>query len=115
MTRKAGPTPYRRTPLTTKATEGLAVLELIYGQGLSFRQAAQQLGMSATTCWRRHHWIQDWLLPGRYGVQAKCLPPQRGTRACPRGRPWIAELDDVGGPLHLDGRHMTASREGATR
>lgn len=101
--RRAGPTPYCRLDLTTKVDQGMAVVELVLGRGYSFRQAAAELGMSVTTTWRRGRWVQDWLLPERYGVRASRLPPQRGTGACPRGRPWIKELDGPGGPLHRGG------------
>ena len=101
--RRGGPYPHLRLNVMVKAGEGLAVAELVLGQGLSFRQAALRLGMSTTTAWRRCRWFQDWMLPGLWGVEARRLPPQRGTRACPRGRPWIEELDGPGGPLHREG------------
>lgn len=101
--RRGGPYPRLRLDVGTKATEGLAVVELVLGRGLTFRQAAAQLGMSTATAWRRYWWFMDWLLPERWGVRSRRIPPQRGTRACPRGRPWIAELDGPGGPLHLEG------------
>lgn len=101
--RRGGPYPRLRLDMGTKATEGLAVVELVLGRGLTFRQAAAQLGMSTATAWRRYWWFMDWLLPERWGVRSRRIPPQRGTRACPRGRPWIAELDGPGGPLHLEG------------
>lgn len=100
--RQAGPTPYRRTSVTTKATEGLAVLELV-GRGASFRQAAAALDMSLSTCWRRYWWVRDWQLPDWHGVRARRLPPQRGTARCPNGRPWIEELDGPSGPLYRGG------------
>lgn len=100
--RQAGPTPYRRIPIETKATQGLAVLELVVA-GASIRTAAAQTGLSPTTAWRRVHWLRDWLLPGLYGVTARRMPPQRGTALCPRGRPYIEELDGPGGPLHRGG------------
>jgi hypothetical protein len=101
--RRAGPTPYLRLDLFTKATQGQAVYLSVMADGLSLRQAAAVHGLTVTTAWRRYWWFADWTLPNRYGVKASRLPPQRGTRACPRGRPWIKELDDVGGPLHRGG------------
>lgn len=101
--RRGGPYPRLRLDLGIKVTEGLAVVELVLGEGRTFRQAAAMLGMSPTTAWRRYHWLLDWSLAERWGVRSRRLPPMRGTRACPRGRPWIAELDDVGGPLYREG------------
>lgn len=103
--RRGGPYPHLRISVTVKMDEGLAVAELVLGRGMSFRQAAAQLGMSTTTAWRRCRWLQDWMLPGLWGVEARCLPPMRSTRACPRGRPFIPELDGPGGVI-------TRSREG---
>ncbi|MFD8739398.1 hypothetical protein ACFV06_31430 [Streptomyces sp. NPDC059618] len=101
--RQAGPTPHRRVPASTKAAQGLAVLQLVLGEGLSFRAAGKQLGLSKTTSWRRYWFVVDRQLPDLYGVKARRLPPQRGTRLCPRGRPWIEELDGPNGPLHRGG------------
>ena len=101
--RRAGPYPRLRLDLTVKVDEGLAVFELVVGRGFSFRQAAAELGMSVTTAWRRCRWLQDWLLPDQYGVRVRRLPTMRGSRACPRGRPWIEELDGPGGPLYWKG------------
>ncbi|MFM9694531.1 hypothetical protein [Streptomyces europaeiscabiei] len=89
--------------MTVKAAQGVEAVELVLGRGLSFREAADVMGLSVSTCWRRYWWVMDWTLPGRYGVKAGRLPPQRGTRACPRGRPWIQELDGPGGPLYQEG------------
>lgn len=100
---RGGPYPYLRLDLSTKATQGVAAVELVLGQGLTFRQAATTMGLSVSTCWRRYWWAMDWTLPNQYGVKAGRLPPMRGTRACPRGRPWIEELDGPGGPLHRGG------------
>ncbi|MFG2473536.1 hypothetical protein [Streptomyces fagopyri] len=100
--RQAGPAPHRRIPYDIKATQGLAVLQLVTA-GATIRAAAAQTGLSPTTAWRRMWWLRDWLLPDRYGVRARRLPAQRGTAACPRGRPWIEELDGVGGPLNREG------------
>lgn len=101
--RRAGPSPYCRLDLSIKAAQGAAAIELVLGQGLTFREAAAAMGLSVSTCWRRYWWVMDWTLPERWGVRAHRLPPQRGTRACPRGRPFIAELDGPGGPLHQRG------------
>lgn len=99
--RRGGPTPYLRLNTATKATQGAAVYMSVMAHGLSIRQAAALHGLSLTTAWRRFWWYADWTLPDRYGVKTTRIPPQRGTRACPRGRPWIKELDDPGGPLHI--------------
>ncbi|WP_158697756.1 hypothetical protein [Streptomyces prunicolor] len=98
--RRGGPYPHLRLDLGIKATEGLAVAELVLGRHWTFRRAAASLGMSPTTAWRRYWWLMDWMLPQQYGLQARRLPPMRGTRACARGRPYIHELDGPGGPLH---------------
>lgn len=96
--RQAGPTPYRRTPLATKATQGAAVVELVLGQGRTFRQAATATGLSLTTCWRRYWFVMDWLRPGWHGRASGPIPPQRGTRTCPRGRPYLPTLDSQPDP-----------------
>lgn len=102
--RRGGPYPRLRLDAGVKAEQGLAVAELVIGKGLSFRQAANRLGLSLTTAWRRYWWFMDSTLPSRWGVKGRRrLPPQRGTRACPRGRPFIKELDGPGGPLHRGG------------
>lgn len=101
--RRGGPYPRLRLDLVIKATQGQEVVQLVLGEGRTFRQAGAALGISTTTAWRRYWFALDWTLPGYYGVKARRLPPQRGTRACPRGRPWIEELDGVGGPLHRKG------------
>jgi hypothetical protein len=50
--------------------------------------------MSVTTCWRRYWFWMDWTLPLLYGKRISTIPPQRGTRACPAGRPWIKAVDE---------------------
>ncbi|MFG2948160.1 hypothetical protein [Streptomyces adustus] len=101
--KRGGPYPHLRIPFEIKATQGMAVIELTLGQGLSYRQAANQLGMSPTTAWRRGHWVMDWLLPHHYGRPQGPLPPQRGTAACPRGRPYLPTVDGPGGPFYRGG------------
>lgn len=100
---RGGPHPHRRIPADIKARQGLAVYELVWGKGLSYRKAAAHLGMSPTTAWRRSHWFADWMLPARYGRPDGPLPPQRGTAACPRGRPYMPTLDGPGGPFYRGG------------
>lgn len=68
--------------------------------GASFRQAAAACGLTTTTAWRRYHWFVDWMRPSLYGCREGPIPPQRGTAACPRGRPYSPTLDGPGGPLH---------------
>lgn len=102
--RRAGPYPRLRVDFGVKVHQGLAVAELVLGRGFSFRQAAVQLDMSVTTAWRRFWWLFDYQLPERWGCRRGPLPPMRGTRACPRGRPYMPTLDGPGGPLsHLHG------------
>lgn len=98
--KRGGPIPYLRVPAVTKMDQGFAVVELVLGHGHSFRSAAAALGMSATTAWRRYWWFMDWMLPSRYGRRDGPLPPQRGTAACPRGRPYLPTVDGPGGPLY---------------
>ncbi len=90
--RRGGPTPYVRLDTAIKARDGRRVAELM-AHGLSVRAAAETLGMSATTAWRRYWWLQDWTLPGSYGLPLGAPPPMRGTRACPHGRPCRPTLD----------------------
>lgn len=103
MTKRGGPYPHLRLSLVTKTEQGLAVAELVLGQGFTFRQAGTQLGLTPTTAWRRYWWFMDWSLPHRLGVRDGPVPPQRGTRACPRGRPYLPTVDGPGGPRH----HLT--------
>ena len=102
ITRQGGPYPRLRVPYDIKARQGYAVLKLV-ADGATIRAAAAQTGLSPSTAWRRLWWLQGWTLPRLYGLEARRLPPQRGTRACPRGRPWIQELDGPGGPLDRKG------------
>lgn len=90
---RGGPYPRLRTDLTVKTTEGLAVMQLVLGEGRTFRQAAAVLGMSLTTAWRRYWFVIDLGTPERHGCRPGPLPPQRGSRACPRGRPWMPSYD----------------------
>lgn len=56
--------------------------------GVGTRDAAQRLGLSHTTAWRRLCWYIDTIvLPASYGLQQRSRLPLRGTRGCPRGRP----------------------------
>lgn len=90
--RRGGPTPYLRLNLVTKVEQGRAVAARV-DAGQSIRAAAAQLGMSLTTAWRRYWWFKDWTLPTHYGRPHGPIPPQRGTAACPNGRPWLPTLD----------------------
>lgn len=93
MTRRGGPYPRLRLDLTVKVEQGMQVFELRRA-GYSFAAAGAALGLSTTTAWRRWWFIDDWTLPGFYGHRALTeIPPQRGTRACPRGRPCLPALD----------------------
>jgi hypothetical protein len=92
--RQGGPYPRLRVPAPTKWIQGAAVADLVAVKGLSFRQAAAELDMSATTAWRRYWWVLDSTLPAYYGRPHGPIPPQRGTAACPRGRPYLPTLDD---------------------
>lgn len=103
ITRRGGPYPRLRTPLHIKAAQGHDVVLLVLGEGRTFREAAAILGLSPTTAWRRYHFALDLTLPGWYGRPPGPIPPQRGTRACPRGRPYLPTVDGPGGPLHREG------------
>lgn len=88
--------PYTRLRLdpVKQYTEARAAYELIELRGVSVRQAAEALGMSPTTAWRRARWYWDWAIgPTVYGLPHGPPPQQRGTRACPRGRPVILPMD----------------------
>ncbi|MFF7260659.1 hypothetical protein ACFZCL_10295 [Streptomyces sp. NPDC008159] len=90
---RGGPYPRLRADFTIKTTQGLAVMRLVLGEGRTFRQAAAALGMSSTTAWRRYWFVIDLSTPERHGCKPGPMPPQRGTRACPRGRPWMPTFD----------------------
>lgn len=108
MTRRGGPYPRLRLDLSVKVEQGSQVLELTRG-GASFAAAGAALGLSATTAWRRWWFIQDWTLPWFYGHNgATEIPPQRGTRACPNGRPCLPALDHR--PTTVLPRYCTATR-----
>ncbi len=86
--RRGGPTPYLRLDLVVKVEQGRRVFALVgFGGGLSFRAAGERLGLSTTTAWRRYWFLLDWTLPTSEGRPAGPIPPQRGTRAIPNGRP----------------------------
>lgn len=92
MPRRGGPYPHLRLSLVTKVEQGNAVIRLV-ARGHSIRSAAAVLGLSVTTAWRRYWFVMDWTLPHMYGKPTGPLPPQRGTRACPQGRPYLPTLD----------------------
>ncbi|HZU54832.1 MAG TPA: hypothetical protein VFA06_03080 [Actinocrinis sp.] len=109
MPRRGGPYPRLRRDLAVKVEEGHAVVRLILA-GHSMRSAAAQLGLSVTTAWRRYWFVMDWSLPQSYGRPRGPIPPQRGTRACPRGRPFLPTLDAVDRPRPR-ARSATAPRK----
>lgn len=91
--KRGGPYPYLRLDIAVKWTQGADVVQLVAINGLSFRQAAGRLGLSTTTAWRRYWWWMDSTLPAHWGYTNGPIPPQRGTRACPRGRPYLPTYD----------------------
>lgn len=91
MRRRGGPTPYLRLDLTVKVDQGTEAHRL-HTASFTFAEIAERLGMSLTTAWRRCRWYEDWTRPATIGLPIRRIPPQRGTRACPRGRPCI-EVD----------------------
>jgi hypothetical protein len=92
MRRRGGPTPYLRLDLAVKVTQACEVHRLREA-GHTFAVIAEATGLSLTTCWRRFWWYRDWTAPATAGRPIRRVPPQRGTRAVPRGRPCIPELD----------------------
>jgi hypothetical protein len=93
VTRRGGPYPYLRLDIAVKVEEGMRVSKLVRA-GHSFREISAITGLSPTTAWRRYWWLQDWTLPHFWGKSSLTVPPQRGTRACPSGRPWIRAIDE---------------------
>ncbi|NUR03631.1 MAG: hypothetical protein HOY79_46115 [Streptomyces sp.] len=91
--KRGGPYPYLRLDIAVKWRQGGDVVQLVAINGLSFRQAAASLGLSPTTAWRRYWWWMDSTLPAHWGYPDGPIPPQRGTRACPRGRPYLPTYD----------------------
>lgn len=92
---RGGPYTRLRLNLAIKVTQGKEVAALV-ADGKSFTEAAAILGLSRTTAWRRYWFFQDWTLPGYYGHTGRSagpVPPQRATRAVPRGRPYIRAVD----------------------
>jgi hypothetical protein len=90
--RRGGPSPHSRLDLAVKVEQGTRAHRL-HESGLSFAEIGERLGLSETTAWRRACWYRDWTLPATHGLPVRRIPPQRGTAACPRGRPCIPELD----------------------
>jgi hypothetical protein len=92
MRRRGGSTPYVRLDLAVKADQGSEAHQL-HTAGFTFAEVADRMGVSLTTAWRRCRWFEDWTTPAESGHPIRRIPPQRGTRACPRGRPCIPEVD----------------------
>jgi hypothetical protein len=88
-----GPYSRLRCNEAVRIEQAAAAWELIEAEGLSVRAAAEVLGLSVTTTWRRARWYADWTLNTFYGLPLGPKPHQRGTRAVPRGRPVILPLD----------------------
>lgn len=93
MPARGGPYPRLRLDLAAKVSQGTAVVRLVLA-GHSISSAAALLGLSVTTAWRRYWFVMDWTLPQSYGRPRGPIPPQRGTKACPRGRPYLPTLDE---------------------
>lgn len=92
MRGRGGPTPYVTLDLAVKVHQG-AEAHRLHNAGLTFAEVADRMGMPLTTVWRRCRWFEDWSRPAESGLPIRRIPPQRGTRACPRGRPCIPEID----------------------
>jgi hypothetical protein len=90
--RRGGPAPGNRLDLAVKADQAVEAHRL-HDTGFTFAEIAERMGVSLTTAWRRCRWYEDWTRPATVGRPIRRIPPQRGTRACPRGRPCIPEVD----------------------
>lgn len=95
MPPRGGSIPHTTLNFVVKAEQGGRAYDLHQlGGGASFRDIGTHLRVSATTAWRRYWWYTDWIaLPHYYGLPFGPVPPQRGTRRIPRGRPCIPALD----------------------
>lgn len=92
MPGRGGSRAYTSLDVGIKVREGTEVLRL-RRNGHTFTEIGARLGLSATTAWRRYWWLLDWTLPSHYGLPNGPIPPLRGTRAVPRGRPCLPTLD----------------------
>jgi hypothetical protein len=90
--RRGGPAPGNRLDLAVKVGQGTEAHRL-HTAGFTFAEVADRLGVSLTTAWRRGRWFEDWTRPATIGLPIRRVPAQRGTRACPRGRPCCPEVD----------------------
>lgn len=89
----AGPYAKLRVNIVDRYQQGYAAWRLIVIGNTPVRAAAAQLGLSPTTAWRRAWWFNDVDLNRRYGFPPGPPPHQRGTRAVPRGRPYVLPMD----------------------
>lgn len=115
MTRRAGPELHRRLNSALVLALGQQLADGYYEQRLTIRQLADAHGLSTTTCWRRLHLYLDWTLPLYNGNPLPHrLPAQRGTEACPSGRPAVPGHDgppELPRPRHLvPGQRCTKQR-----
>lgn len=87
-----GPYSRNRLPVEVKKEQGVEVYVRHIG-GTPIRAVAAALGMSATTAWRRFWWYQDAVVYPELcdDRHRDHVPPQRSTRACPRGMPPILD------------------------
>lgn len=88
-----GPYARLRLDVVKRYQESYAAWVLIIAGGMSVRTAANLLGLSPTTAWRRAWWFADQNLNHMYGLPDGPPPRQRGTRLCPRGRPIVLPHD----------------------
>lgn len=89
--------PYSRVRIDEwrRQTEAADAWRLIFARHMTVRQAADALGLSPTTAWRRAWWWHDYTLHSIYGLPPGPPPQQRGTRAVPRGRPVLPHDTDA--------------------
>jgi len=82
MTPRGGPFPHLRLNRVVKVQQGTEVARLVHA-GHSFRQAADVLGLSLTTAWRRYWFPASTAGPRPHPAAARhpCLPQRAPVAA----------------------------------
>jgi hypothetical protein len=92
--RRGGPSPLARLRVEVKLQQGHRAVVAYPGQGRTYADIGAELGVSATTARRRHWWFFDQVLyPRGDRVPWGPVPVQRGTRECPKRRPFLPTRD----------------------